>query len=253
MSAASRTGTVRRIAWTTARAAQPRTWRWLWRRWRASSFLEFYAQCVNEHAAVDPIEATGGRWDEIGALQFEFLRREGLRPEHVMLDVGCGALRGGRHYIKYLDRAGYFGVDISSVVLDAARRVVADEQLTNKAPTLRLVADTAFDWFGDRVFDVILAQSVLTHMRPPDLAGMFANVPRVMGPKTVFYATCFVGRDTVWRRLTTTTFAYPLELFTELGNRNGLDVTALAGAEYPHPYGTRMLRITRRPPSLGRL
>lgn len=231
------------MAVVTVKAAQPRTWRWFWRRWRAATFLEFYAGCVDEHAAVDPVEAIGGRWEEIGSLQFEFLRRRGLRPEHTMLDVGCGALRGGRHAVRYLNPGGYFGVDISSVVLEAARRLLIEEQLAAKAPTLRLVTDTAFDWFGDRVFDVILAQSVLTHMRPEDLAAMFAHVSRVMGPDTVFYATCYLGQDTLWRRLTTTTFAYPLELFTDLGRRSGLDVELLPVEDYPHPYGTRMLRI----------
>ena len=36
--------------------------------------------------------ATGGHWDEEGAWVFDFLRRQGLRPDHYMLDVGCGSL-----------------------------------------------------------------------------------------------------------------------------------------------------------------
>ena len=37
--------------------------------------------------------ATGGRWDEEGAWVFDFLRRQGLRPDdHFVLDMGCGSL-----------------------------------------------------------------------------------------------------------------------------------------------------------------
>src|SRR5947209_178803 len=44
----------------------------------------------------------GGEWDTIGKLQFDFIVRQGLEPRHVLLDIGCGALRGGRFFIEYL-------------------------------------------------------------------------------------------------------------------------------------------------------
>ncbi|MGD0673589.1 MAG: hypothetical protein ABSB13_16080 [Candidatus Binatus sp.] len=37
----------------------------------------------------------GGKWDALGQLQFEFMLKMGLKPGHVLLDTGCGALRGG--------------------------------------------------------------------------------------------------------------------------------------------------------------
>ena len=42
-------------------------------------------------------------WTRIGELQFDFLRAQGLRPNHVLFDIACGALRGGVHFINYLD------------------------------------------------------------------------------------------------------------------------------------------------------
>lgn len=39
--------------------------------------------------------AVGGMWDEIGKLQFEFMVKQGLKPHHKFLDIGCGSLRGG--------------------------------------------------------------------------------------------------------------------------------------------------------------
>jgi hypothetical protein len=43
-----------------------------------------------EHRAV-----VGGMWDELGALQLDFLRARGLRPDSRLLDIGCGSLRLG--------------------------------------------------------------------------------------------------------------------------------------------------------------
>jgi hypothetical protein len=53
----------------------------------------------------------GGMWDVNGKLQFDFLVQEGLKPEHSFLDVGCGSLRGGLYFIKYLDPGNYLGID----------------------------------------------------------------------------------------------------------------------------------------------
>jgi hypothetical protein len=56
-------------------------------------------------------ESVGGLWDEIGRLQFDFLLRQGLRPHDVLLDVGCGSLRGGVHLIRYLEPRHYLEID----------------------------------------------------------------------------------------------------------------------------------------------
>jgi hypothetical protein len=55
----------------------------------------------------------GGEWDEIGRLQFDFLKGAGLKLRHVLLDVGCGRLRGGVHFVAYLERGNYVGIDIN--------------------------------------------------------------------------------------------------------------------------------------------
>ena len=49
-------------------------------------------------------EAVGGLWDEMGRLQFDFLVAQGLQPHHKMLDIGCGSMRGGRHFVNHLER-----------------------------------------------------------------------------------------------------------------------------------------------------
>ena len=65
-------------------------------------------------------EEVGGLWDKIGKLQFDFLKKMGLRSEHYFLDVGCGSLRGGIHFINYLEPSRYFGIDKNNELLDAA-------------------------------------------------------------------------------------------------------------------------------------
>ena len=54
-------------------------------------------------------EMIGGLWDEMGQLQFDFMCARGLLPEHRLLDLGCGALRGGVHFARYLQPGKYYG------------------------------------------------------------------------------------------------------------------------------------------------
>src|SRR3979409_2149502 len=67
-----------------------------------------------EALGLDHRAAVGGRWEEIGELQFQFLRTHGLEPQHRLLDIGCGSLRGGVRFVSYLDPGNYFGIDISA-------------------------------------------------------------------------------------------------------------------------------------------
>lgn len=53
----------------------------------------------------------GRKWNQMGRLQFDFMRRNGLQPEHVFLDIACGSLRGGVHFIRYLKHGNYLGLD----------------------------------------------------------------------------------------------------------------------------------------------
>lgn len=60
----------------------------------------------------------GGMWEEIGKLQFDFLVKQGLKPSHCFLDIGCGSFRGGIHFINYLDAGNYLGIDKEKALID---------------------------------------------------------------------------------------------------------------------------------------
>src|SRR4051812_28089921 len=65
----------------------------------------------------------GGMWDEIGKIQFDYLVAQGLRPDSYLLDVGCGSLRGGIHFIDYLEPHHYFGIDSNQSLVQAGLTV----------------------------------------------------------------------------------------------------------------------------------
>ena len=51
------------------------------------------------------------RYERMGHLQLQTLIQLGLRPQHRLLDIGCGSLRAGKRFIPYLDAERYFGIE----------------------------------------------------------------------------------------------------------------------------------------------
>lgn len=139
----------------------------------------------NWHRAV-----VGGRWEEMGRLQFAFLREHGLEPDHRFLDVGCGALRGGLHFVSYLEPGRYYGIDREQRLLDAGKTELAQADLQDRRPTLARIDDFGFERLG-QTFDFALAQSVFSHLPVNMITRCLVNMNRVLGPGGVFYATFF--------------------------------------------------------------
>ncbi len=191
----------------------------------------------------------GAMWDDIGRLQFEFLREQGLEPSHRLLDVGCGALRGGVHFVRYLDPDRYCGLDANESLIEAGHHELATAGLADRGA--RLVADGDFDVarFGER-FDMAIAVSLVTHLYANHVQACLARVARVLAPGGRFYVTFFEAPHAA--HLAPITHA-PGEITTHYANdpfhqsfdelatlaaRAGLRATRIG--DFGHPRGQRM-------------
>jgi SAM-dependent methyltransferase len=134
--------------------------------------------------------AVGGMWEEIGRLQYNFLLEEGLLPSHHLLDVGCGSLRGGIHFVRYLHHRHYFGIDINSELLEAGKVELEKTNLLIKAPVLVEMDNFHFASL-EQEFDYALAQSVFTHLSLNSIMRCVMNIEKVLVAGGRFYATFF--------------------------------------------------------------
>ncbi len=142
-------------------------------------------------------ETIGSMWDEIGSLQFEFLKSYGLKPWHRLVDVGCGCLRGGVHFVQYLEPNNYFGTDINQSLLDAGYDIELERyELQSRLPRSQLRCDTDFDFSTYTVsFDFALAQSLFTHLPANHIRLCLARLQRAMAANGSFFATFFIVPD----------------------------------------------------------
>lgn len=198
-------------------------------------------------------DAIGGMWDEIGALQFDFMRTHGLQPTHTLIDIGCGALRGGIHFARYLNAGNYFGLDINASLIRGGEREIKAAGLTDKRP--QLLVDDQFDLprFG-RTFDYGIAVSVFTHLYMNNIARCLVQMQKVMLPSSQFFCTFFEAPSPihlapiqhasgkVTTRHDSDPFHYAIEEVRSLAAWSGLAVDLIG--DWGHPRDQRMLRFT---------
>lgn len=215
-------------------------------RYRRRPYHEYYTAAMKVRSWVDPQYAIGGKWDEVGRLQFDYLTSIGLKPGHRLLDFGCGALRGGLRYIDYLEKGNYEGIDISPEALENGRVFLKKAGLDAKEPRLHLSTGMTFEEFEGRTFDYIIAQSVLTHMPLEDIDHLLANISKVMTAETKFCATFFDGGTRMYTTQNRLNFHFPVDRLVSLAQTHGL--RAVVDPTYEHPRGQSMLLFTLESP-----
>jgi cyclopropane fatty-acyl-phospholipid synthase-like methyltransferase len=216
---------------------------------------------VNEyHRALsdDEIEAgthrdfVGGMWDEIGRLQFDFLVEQGLRPSHVLLDVGCGALRGGVNFVRYLQPGHYYGLDINPTLIKAGQRELAKAGLAHRNPQLIVDDKFQFSRFG-RQFDYGVSISLFTHLYLNHIGRCLAQMRTVMHPGSKFFVTFFEAPQPVYLKDITHSpgnaktyfdsdpFHYAFEEIDGVARHCGIAAHLIG--EWGHPRDQRMIRF----------
>lgn len=206
-------------------------------------YLSGYIAHTEHRVSESPQKAIGGYWEELGQLQYEFLVEHGLAKQSRMLDIGCGTLRGGRHFIRYLDAEGYTGIDIAPSCVEAGWNLVHEEGLTDKSPRLILNETRSMDFnqFTGETFDFLLAQSVFTHLPEELIDECFAHVGRVMHENSAFFFTYIEGPRP--KQVSNKDFVFPFKFFVDVAGDHGFALEDLSRG-YPHPRSQKMVRAT---------
>ncbi|MEM8805926.1 MAG: class I SAM-dependent methyltransferase [Cyanobacteria bacterium P01_G01_bin.38] len=154
--------------------------------------INSYGQELTKEAIAKGLhrDFVGGAWDELGKIQLAFLKTKGLRPEHQFLDIGCGCLRGGLHFISYLNPGNYHGLDINASLIEAAKREIEVHHLQDKAANLLVDDQFKLGKFG-QTFDFMVAFSVFTHLPMNIIIRCLSEVRPCLTTNGVLLATFF--------------------------------------------------------------
>jgi len=181
-------------------------------------------------------ESIGGLWDEIGPLQFDFLVAQGLRPNDVLVDVACGSLRGGAHFIRYLEPRGYLGIEkrIELVIYGVAAEL-GTELYREKRP--RFVISDQFEFHKfDRSPNFGIGQSIFTHLDPHDIVLCLERLKAHASPSCRYFASfreALVPQENASRSHAHAVFAYTQQQLAEFATRAGWSFRYIGNWNHP--------------------
>ncbi|GGT44791.1 methyltransferase [Streptomyces kurssanovii] len=209
--------------------------------------VAYYRAVMASDTARSPDAAVGGgpshdRWLAIGQMQFDYLRKHGLKPQDRMLEIGCGNLRAGWRFIDHLEPGHYYGIDISPDILIEAKKTLVRYGLQHKLPYLTPVDNLTLDFLPDAAFTVVHAHSVFSHSTLEIIDECLANVGRVLAPGGFFDFT-YDRTETREHQVLGEDFYYRTQTLVRLAARHGLDARFMDDWEQL-PHGQSKLRVT---------
>jgi SAM-dependent methyltransferase len=138
------------------------------------------------------------------ALVDQLVLTAGLRPDHHVIDIGCGSGRLALPLTNFLRRGRYEGFDIDPDMIAWCRRSITprhpdfgfslvDVANSHYNPTgAQSAGDVRFP-FADKRFDMAVATSLFTHLLPPSVENYAAETARVLAAGGTLFATfCLV-------------------------------------------------------------
>lgn len=195
--------------------------------------------------AIGHRDYVGGMWKEIGQLQFNFLVAQGLKPEHTLLDIACGSLRGGVHFINYLNVGNYLGLDKEQELINrGVEQELGKDEQAEKQPEFVISNCFEFDKFSKKP-DYAIAQSLFTHLVESDIKRCLKKLKEFVGHKPLtFFATFFECETPKQGELKTShshaKFEYTRAQMEQFGKETGWQVEYIG--DWGHPRGQKMAK-----------
>jgi hypothetical protein len=185
-------------------------------------------------------------WETIGTLQFDFLKRRGMKPHDKMVDVACGALRGGIHYIRYLNAGNYYGIDkhIELVIYGVAKELTIPV-FREKMPHFAISDAFEFNKLGSG-FTYGIAQSLFSHLIADDIRLCLSNLHAVAADGCKFYATffeCEVAEVNPEKSHSAAGFKFTRGQMEAFGADTGWEANYIG--TWGHPRGQRVIEYVR--------
>jgi hypothetical protein len=120
-----------------------------------------------------------------GRGQLQILLDHGLVPNDRVVDVGCGALRGGWWILNFLRPERYFGIEPNREMLQAGIDVMLGADLmAEKRPKFSNADNFDLTAFGV-IFDFAIARSVWTHTSRDQIRAMLRSFHRCSHEKSL--------------------------------------------------------------------
>lgn len=152
-------------------------------------------------------------FEEAGRLEFDrYLKWFDLHPNHKVVDFGCGSLRLGLHFIRFLSPNNYFGIDLTNDFIKFG------SQMTNEIlgeGGWKANLGTIKNRFDDAVAhnaNFVFSSNVAYHVHPDECEDYFEQLTQLAGRSDS--KLCFDARVANSKiKFGDRNFAFPFDFF----------------------------------------
>jgi SAM-dependent methyltransferase len=154
-------------------------------------------------------------WWEAGISSFtQYVKQFDITPAYRMVDYGCGSLRVGAHFIRYLDRGHYFGLELASGLYELGQDVIGETMLAQKRPRFGLIDTDAMDEATAFGADIVYSTAVAFHVHPDELAQYHANLLKLTAkPGAILVFDTKISEQPL--RYRTRAWAWPMQMYLD--------------------------------------
>jgi cyclopropane fatty-acyl-phospholipid synthase-like methyltransferase len=142
------------------------------------------------HETLGGVLKNGSPWAKAGAAKFKLFKSILKLPRtDRVLDYGCGTLRLGVHFIKYLNPNCYMGLDLIPEFIEVGKKLLGTKLFAAKTPELARIDELSLAAAENFSADAIISSDVAFHIHPDEAPDYFSKLSRVTcksGARLVF-------------------------------------------------------------------
>jgi hypothetical protein len=149
------------------------------------SFAEFCSRSVYKRVAAGRPHFSLGEnlpedfWQAGSVKAAYYIRKMALAPSHRVIEYGCGSLRIGGHFVRFLEPGNFYGFDVIDGFFEMGKKLIGADLLAAKRPRLAVIAPDAIADAAAFGADHIFSAAVCIHVHPDELQTYFANLTRL--------------------------------------------------------------------------
>jgi SAM-dependent methyltransferase len=164
------------------------------------SYAQWLHQAAVKHVKQGLQHATLGSnlqntddWWDAGRVTFNrYLKLAAIAPDAKVVDYGCGSLRVGGHFIRHLEPGHYYGLDVTTDLIEAGKAMIGDALLVEKAPQFGPIDAAALKKAAAFGADYVISTAVCYHVYPEEAPVYFDNLRQLAkkpGARVLFDAS----------------------------------------------------------------
>jgi SAM-dependent methyltransferase len=180
--------------------------------------MEQVAQNLSEGASHHSlgINLTGGRdfWEAGASKAARYLRESAVKPAARVIDYGCGSLRIGAHFIRFLDPGNFVGLDVTDDFYEIGKTEIGADLLREKRPRFGVISEAEIVQNEGFDADLVYSNAVCYQVHPDERGVYFGNLARLAhkpGAQVMF--NCMLADPPV--RYSHRSWAWPLATYKE--------------------------------------